>query len=96
MNTDDFLLKKRDAIIKLAEKHGARNIRIFGSFARGDAGPESDVDFLVDVAPIHSPFFPGGFMVDLQELLGRKVDVVTEGGLHWYIKQEILKESHPL
>ena len=59
-------------------------------------GQESDLDILVDVAPVHSPFFPGGLSADLEELLGRKVDILTPGGLHWYIRDSVLKEAVPL
>ena len=57
-------------------------MRVFGSVARGEARPESDVDFLVDVRPIHSAFFPGGLVADLEDLLGWRVDVVEPAGLH--------------
>jgi predicted nucleotidyltransferase len=76
--------------------HGAYNVRIFGSVARGEAGPRSDLDFLVDVGSVHTPWFPAGLVVDLEELLGRKVDVVTERALHWYIRDRVLKEAAPL
>ena len=63
----------------------ARNVRVFGSVARGEAGPDSDVDLIVEVGPEHTSFFPGGLIADLEELLGKKVQVVTQEGLHWYI-----------
>jgi predicted nucleotidyltransferase len=87
---------KREEILAIAAKHGAINLRVFGSAARGDAGPESDVDLLVEAGPKVSDWFPGGLLMDLQELLGRKVDVVTPGALHWYIKDRILNEARPL
>ena len=90
------LLKSRREEISIAAKHGARNVRIFGSAARGEAGEESDIDLLVDVGPGRTPFFPGGLLADLEELLGCKVDVVTPEGLHWYIKDRVLKEAVPL
>jgi predicted nucleotidyltransferase len=96
MAIHQLLASNREEILRICAKHGARDVRIFGSFARGEAGPESDVDFLVDVAPQHSPFFPGGLLIDLQDLLGRRVDVVTEGALHWYIRERVLKEAVPL
>ena len=61
-----------------------------------DEETESDVDFLVDVKPNHSSFSPGGLIADLEELLERKVEIVTENGLHWYIKNRILEEAKPL
>jgi predicted nucleotidyltransferase len=87
---------KRQEILAAAARHDARNVRIFGSVARGEAGPESDVDVLVDLEPGRSLFDLGGFLMDLQDLLGRKVDVVTEKGLHWNIRDRVLKEAVPL
>ena len=96
MSVDPFLGKKREEILRICLKHGAENIRIFGSFARGEAGPESDVDFLVDVGKEHTAFFPGGLLIDLEELLGRHVDIVEPEGLHWYIRDRVLDEAIPL
>ena len=96
MGVDELLKSKREEILKLAAKHGARNLRVFGSVARGEAGPQSDVDFLVEMAAVHTPFFPGGLLTDLEELLGRKVDIVTPQGLHWYIRDRVLNEARPL
>ena len=91
-----FLADKREGNLRIGSKHGARNIRVFGSFARGEAGPNSDVDLLVDVEPVHTSWFPGGLLVDLEEYLGRNVDIVEPEGLHWYIRDRILKEAVPL
>lgn len=91
-----LLTEKRDEILRIAEQHGAYNVRVFGSMARGDAGPVSDVDLLVDVRPDHSAFFPGGLVADLEDLLGRHVDVVEPAGLHWYLRDTILYEAVPL
>lgn len=96
MGIDELLEAKREQILQIAAKHGARNVRVFGSVAHGEAGPESDVDLLVDVGPDPSPFFPGGLLADLEELLGRRVDVLTENALHWYIRDRILREARPL
>jgi predicted nucleotidyltransferase len=96
MGIDKLLKAKREQILEIAAKHGARNVRVFGSVAHGEAGPESDVDLLVDVGPDPSPFFPGGLLADLEELLGRRVDVLTENALHWYIRDRILREARPL
>jgi uncharacterized protein len=85
---------KRAEILALAAKHGAKNIRLFGSVRRGNA--DSDIDFLVEAAPQHSPFFPGGLLMDLQELLGCPVDVVEPEAIHWYIRDNVLKEAIPL
>jgi uncharacterized protein len=90
MGIGQLVKEKREEILRIAAKHGAYNVRIFGSVARGEAGPESDVDFLVDVGADHSSWFPAGLMVDLEDLLGCKVDVVEPEGLHWYIREQVL------
>jgi uncharacterized protein len=90
------LQERREEILKVAAKHGAVNLRVFGSIARGDARQDSDLDLLVDLGPNRSPFFPGGLLVELEALLNRKVDVVTPKALHWYIRDQVLKEARPL
>lgn len=85
--------QKRATILELAEKHGACNVRVFGSASRDDAGPESDIDILVDLEPGRSLLDLGGLLMDLEELLSRRVDVVTEKGLHWYIRDKVLREA---
>jgi predicted nucleotidyltransferase len=96
MSIDQRIQAKRREILRIAAEHGARNVRVFGSSARGEAGPGSDVDFLVAVQPEHSSWFPAGLIVDLQELLNCDVDVVTEEALHWYIHDRVLEEAVPL
>lgn len=96
MGIDELLKDKREEILRLAAEHGARNLRVFGSVARGEAGPESDVDFLIEAGPNTTPFFPGGLLADLEDLLRRKVDVVTAQSLHWYIREQVMKEAVPL
>ncbi len=88
---------KRAEILRLAAKHGAQNVRVFGSVARGEAGPESDVDLLVewDLRRI-SPWGGAGFDLEVQALLARGVDVVTLEDLHPMIRQQILSEAVPL
>ncbi|MBF0468156.1 MAG: nucleotidyltransferase family protein [Desulfamplus sp.] len=88
------LLEKRDKILQLADKYGAKNVRVFGSFARGENRPESDVDFLTDMEG--SLLKRIAFTQELEELLGRKTDVMTENSLHWYIREKVLKEAVPL
>nr|AIF02132.1 DNA polymerase beta domain-containing protein [uncultured marine group II/III euryarchaeote KM3_153_G11] len=88
--------EKREEILRISASHGAHNGRVFGSVARGEAGPDSDVDFLVDMGPEHSPWFPGGLLMDLQDLLGCQVDILTEDALHWYIRDRVLEEAVPL
>lgn len=93
---EDLLRTKRDDILRIAEKHGARNVRIFGSVVHGEAATGSDIDFLVDAADETSSWFPAGLTAELEELLGRRVDVVTTGGLYWLLRRRILKEAKPL
>lgn len=83
----------RDEILRIAARHGARNVRVFGSFARGDARPDSDLDLLIDAGPQTSPWFPGGLVADLEELLGRRVDVVEPAGLHHLLRDRVLAEA---
>jgi len=87
------LTKKRDEIIKVATIHGARNIRVFGSVARGEADERSDIDFLVEMEPGRSLLDLGGLLMDLQDVLGRDVDVVTERGLNPRIRDRVLQEA---
>ena len=95
-NVSDLVRTHRKRILAIAARHGAKRLRLFGSVARGEAGPHSDVDFLVDLEPGRSLLDLGGLLMDLQDLLGRKVDVVTEKGLHWYIRDRVLQEAVPL
>lgn len=96
MTIKQILIDRRPAILRIARKHGARNIRIFGSVARKEADRESDIDFLVDMEPGRSLFDLGGLLMDLQELLHCKVDIVTEKGLRQCIHNSVLKEAIPL
>lgn len=90
------LRSRRTEILDVARKHGARNVRVFGSAARGDAGPDSDVDILVELEPGRSLLDHVALMLDLGDLLGCKVDVVSERALHWYIRDRVLAEAVPL
>ncbi len=92
----ELLRQKRDDILRLAATYGARNVRIFGSVARGEAGVDSDIDFLVDMEPGRTLFDLGGLFFELRELLGVDVDVVPEGGLRENVRSQILKEAAPL
>ena len=96
MTTTELIREIREEILGLASRRGAFNVRLFGSIARGEERADSDVDFLVDMESGRSLLDLGGLLMDLQELLGRKVDVVTERGLHWYIRDRILNEALPL
>ncbi len=96
MGTDEILKSNRGEILKLAARHGAKSLRVFGSVARGEAGPDSDIDFIVDMESGRSYLDIGALLMDLQDLLGRKVDLVTERALHASIKSQILQEAIPL
>ena len=91
-----LLRERREDILRIADRHGASNVRVFGSANRGEAGPGSDVDFLVDVGPKHSPCFPAGLALDLEDLLGHQVDVATPNALHWFIRDRVVTEAKPL
>ena len=86
----------RVGILTLAERHGVRNVRVFGSMARGDADDASDVDLLVSLAPDKTGLALGALLMDVQSLLGRRVEVLTENGLHPAIRDRVLKEAQPL
>ncbi len=91
-----LLREKRTEILAIAAQHGAVNLRLFGSVARGEAGPGSDVDLLIDVREPVSAWFPGGLITDLEELLGRRVDVVEEAALRPLLRPHILRDAIPL
>lgn len=93
---DELLQTKREDILRTAWKHGASNVRIFGSVARGEADGESDIDLLVDMAPGRTLFDIGELLIELQNLLGRQVDVVTEKSLNDHIRERVLHEAVPL
>ncbi|HNX40489.1 MAG TPA: nucleotidyltransferase family protein [Methanothrix sp.] len=96
MSLDDLLKSKRQEILAIAAKHGAFNVRIFGSAARGQARENSDIDILVDMEHGRSLLDHIALMQDLEDLLQRKVDVVSERALHWYIRESVLSEAMPL
>lgn len=96
MRLDRLVEERREEILRIASAHGARNVRVFGSVARGEAGERSDIDFLVEFEPGQSLLDHSGLVNDLEELLGCKVDVVTESGLYWLLRRRILKEAQPL
>ncbi len=88
--------QKKKEILDIARQHGIVNIRIFGSVARGEENLQSDIDLLVDLEKGRTLFDLGGALVKLQNILGRKVDIVTERGLHWYLRKKIMEEAKPL
>ncbi len=90
----DVLAQHRDEILRLAAKHGVYNVRVFGSLARGEATDTSDIDLLVEWDYERMSSWGGmGFNIELEELLGRDVDVVTESTLHWSIRDDVLAEA---
>jgi uncharacterized protein len=93
MTLDGLGEKKRAAILAIAAKHGVHRVRVFGSFARGDARDDSDIDLLIDAGPRTPPWFPGGLLADLEEELGRRVDVAEENTLDPLIRDQVLHEA---
>lgn len=91
--TLEELMKHKKEILKIAKKRGAKNVRVFGSVARNKAGKKSDVDILVDLEPGRTLFDLGGLLMDLQELLKCRVDVITSKRLKRDIKNQVLKEA---
>ena len=93
MDICEIVRSNREEILRIAAEHGARNVRVFGSVARGEADRDSDVDFLVEMEQGRSLFDLGGFLMDLQDLLDCRVDVVTEKGLKERIRDRVLHEA---
>ena len=87
------LRDKKVEILTIAESHGAHNIRVFGSVGRGEETGQSDIDFLVDFEPGRSLLDHVALIQDLETLLNCRVDVVTEPGLHWYIREQVKREA---
>jgi len=96
LNIYNRLQERRTQVLAIAAKHGAYNVRVFGSVARHEADSASDIDLLVDMEPERSLLDLGGLLMDLQELLGCPVDVVTEKGLRGRIRERVLKEATAL
>ena len=96
MTRRELIHEKREEILRIAAEHGVVSIRLFGSVARGDDGPESDVDFLVEVGPNTSSWFPAGLIVDLEDLLGRRVQVVVQRALNADLRDGVLREAVPV
>ena len=94
LGIQDLLADQREQILAIADRHGAYNVRVFGSVARGEARIDSDVDFLIDYQLEKiTPWFPTGLMLDLEALLNRKVDVATVDMLKERMKARILQEA---
>ena len=93
MTMIDLLHKQREVVLELATHHGVTSIRVFGSVARGEETPDSDIDLLVTTGPSVSAWFPAGLILELEQLLGRHIDVVTEAGLNPLLRDQVLTEA---
>jgi len=96
MTTLDLLNTKRDEILRITARHGGRNMRVFGSVARGEDKPDSDVDMVVDLDEDRTLFDLIGLQQDIEDLLGRTVDLLTEKGINPRLRERILREAKPL
>ncbi|MCP9469508.1 MAG: nucleotidyltransferase family protein [Nitrospira sp.] len=96
MTVEQLLKEKREEILRVAAKHGARNVRVFGSVARGEADEQSDIDLLVEFEAGRSLLDHAALWLELQELLGCKVDVVSDRGIKPRIRDRVLREAVPL
>ncbi|MGH2789337.1 MAG: nucleotidyltransferase family protein [Actinomycetota bacterium] len=96
MDLERLLRAKREAILELAANNGANRVRVFGSVSRGEAGEDSDVDFLVEFDEDRSLLDHSRLILDLEKLLGRRVHVVTLGSLHRVIRDQVVAEARPL
>jgi predicted nucleotidyltransferase len=99
LGVEEVLGPFRSQIERLVRRYGVREIRVFGSLARGAGTPQSDVDLLVDFdrsRPTRSSLRSIDLALELEKLLSRRVDVVTEGSLHWYVQPQVIAEAVPL
>lgn len=96
MDLETLLREKREEILELAAKNGAKRVRVFGSVSRGEAGEDSDVDFLVELDEDRSLLDHSRLILDLEKLLERRVHVVTPGSLHRVIRDQVMAEARPL
>lgn len=96
MDAKTLLKTRRKEILEIAARHGAVNVRVFGSVARGENRPDSDIDFLVDLETGRSLLDLAGLLRELHALLGYNVDIVTEAGLRQRVKSQVLREARPL
>ena len=93
MTAIDYLQEKRDDVLEVAHRHGVISIRVFGSVVRGEETSDSDIDFIVTTGPAVSAWFPAGLALELEELLGRPIDIVTESGLNPLLRDQVEAEA---
>jgi len=93
---EKLLTEKREEILRICAKHGARNVRVFGSIVRGEADERSDIDLLVEMEPGRTLLDHARLLLELEELLGRRVDVVSDRGIKPRIRERVLREAAPL
>jgi predicted nucleotidyltransferase len=96
MSALEALRAKQSEIQAIAAKHGAGNLRVFGSVARGDTRPDSDIDLLIDIVGPTTPWFPGSLLAELEKTLGRRVDIVITRSLSPLLREEVLRDAIPL
>ena len=96
MITDRLLQQKREEILRLCARYGARNVRVFGSLARGESDEMSDIDLIVEFEPGRTLLDHAALWIELQQLLGRKVDVMSERGMKPRVRDRVLREAVPL
>ena len=96
MTLAELRTTEREHILAIARHHGVTSVKVFGSFAHDQVRPDSDLDLLIEAGAITTPFFPGGLIADLEEALGRKVDVVEDAALHRSLRDRIHAEAVPL
>jgi len=96
MNVQDLLKEKREEILRIAVRHGARNVRVFGSVVRGEADAASDIDLLVTLEPGTTLLDHAALILELEDLLGCKVDVASDRGLRPRVKERVMSEALPL
>ena len=96
MKIEEVIKEKREDILGIAARHGARNVRVFGSVARAEAGRDSDVDFLIELEPGRTLLDHAALYLELKQLLGCEVDVVTERSLRPSIRERVLREAAPI
>ena len=96
MGIDEIINGKREELLRIGARHGVQSVRVFGSVARGEARPDSDVDLLVAIERGRGWTDIGRLLLEWEELLGRRVDLVEPEGLHWFIRDRVLAEAVPL